>query len=141
LAESTVAEQAPSTEEAPAAEEVEAVGEAAAAVAAAGSTEPHQAQQPVDGETAGRVKASPLARRLAAEGGVELSGVQGSGPGGRIVKRDVEAALESGPAAAEAPAAAPAATAAAEYRDIPLSQMRKTIARRLTQSIGPVPHF
>jgi pyruvate dehydrogenase E2 component (dihydrolipoamide acetyltransferase) len=112
----------------------------------------------------GRVKASPLARRLAAESGLELQGVQGSGPGGRIVKRDIEAAMQeapqaAAPAAAEAPAApaaapaaeatapAPAAPAAPEpgaaaaYRDVPLSQMRKTIARRLTQSIGPVPHF
>src|SRR5690606_14529094 len=70
--------------------------------------------------------------------------ISGSGPGGRIVKRDVEAALEGGDAAAapaQAAAAAPAPTADAAYTDVPLSQMRKTIARRLTQSIGPVPHF
>jgi pyruvate dehydrogenase E2 component (dihydrolipoamide acetyltransferase) len=101
----------------------------------------------------GRVKASPLARKMASESGVQLGGVQGSGPGGRIVKRDVEAAMEGGaqaqqPAAqpsAEKPAAAPSAPAAAPseggYRDQPLSPMRKTIAKRLTQSIGPVPHF
>jgi pyruvate dehydrogenase E2 component (dihydrolipoamide acetyltransferase) len=98
----------------------------------------------------GRVKASPLARRLAEESGLELGGVRGSGPGGRIVKRDVEAAMEEGaPAAAPAaereqaaPApAAPEPVAGEAYRDVPLSQMRKTIARRLTQSIGPVPHF
>jgi pyruvate dehydrogenase E2 component (dihydrolipoamide acetyltransferase) len=108
----------------------------------------------------GRVKVSPLARRLAAESGVELGDLQGSGPGGRIVKRDIEAAMrdetapaaeraEDRPAKPSAPTAAPAApqpaaaAAGAEgtYRDVPLSQMRKTIARRLTQSIGPVPHF
>jgi pyruvate dehydrogenase E2 component (dihydrolipoamide acetyltransferase) len=93
----------------------------------------------------GRVKASPVARRLAAEEGLTLDGIRGSGPGGRIVKRDIEAAVEAGPSAdraAEAPsvAAAPAAEGA-EYTEVPLSQMRKTIARRLTQSIGPVPHF
>jgi len=98
----------------------------------------------------GRLRASPVARRIAKDGGVELGSVSGSGPGGRIIKRDVEAALSAAPAAAptqeaaapadEAPAVA-AATATGEYRDIPLSQMRKTIAKRLTQSIGPIPHF
>jgi pyruvate dehydrogenase E2 component (dihydrolipoamide acetyltransferase) len=104
----------------------------------------------------GRVKASPLARRLAAESGVELGNLQGSGPGGRIVKRDIEAAMQEGPQAAAsaaasqpAPAEAPAAAApepvpavgAAAYRDVPLTQMRKTIAKRLATSIGPVPTF
>jgi len=104
----------------------------------------------------GRVKASPLARKMASESGVQLGGVQGSGPGGRIVKRDVEAAMEGGAQAQQQPAAQPAAAAAAPsapapaapaapseggYRDQPLSPMRKTIAKRLTQSIGPVPHF
>jgi pyruvate dehydrogenase E2 component (dihydrolipoamide acetyltransferase) len=90
----------------------------------------------------GRVKASPVARRLAAEEGLTLDGIRGSGPGGRIVKRDIEAAVEAGPTTdreAAAPVVAPAA--GAEYTEVPLSQMRKTIARRLTQSIGPVPHF
>ena len=90
----------------------------------------------------GRVKASPLARRLADDLGVNLARVEGSGPGGRIVKRDVEAAKESGGAAATP--AAPAVTRVGdetEYEDVPVSQMRKTIARRLVESIGPVPHF
>jgi pyruvate dehydrogenase E2 component (dihydrolipoamide acetyltransferase) len=93
-----------------------------------------------------RLRASPLARRLAAEGGIELNGVQGSGPGGRIIKRDIQAALEAGPEAA-APAEQPALATAppmgqeTAYRDLPLSQMRKTIAKRLSQSIGPIPHF
>jgi pyruvate dehydrogenase E2 component (dihydrolipoamide acetyltransferase) len=122
--------------------------------------EPAAPQPPAQGQAAageaasgnGRVKASPLARKMASESGVQLGGVQGSGPGGRIVKRDVEAAMEGGaqaqqpaaqaPAAAAAPAApVPAAPAEGGYRDQPLSPMRKTIAKRLTQSIGPVPHF
>lgn len=79
-----------------------------------------------------RVKASPLARRMAAERGVDLSHVQGSGPGGRIVMRDLEGAV---------PEPAPVPLAAGGYEDIELSQMRKTIARRLVESIGPIPHF
>ncbi len=85
----------------------------------------------------GRVKASPLARRLADDLGVDLARVEGSGPGGRIVKRDVEAARESVPAAPVAAAAVPGS----DYEDVPVSQMRKTIAKRLVESIGPIPHF
>ncbi len=86
---------------------------------------------------AGRIKASPLARRLAREKGLDLAVVAGSGPGGRVVKRDVEAAF---------PAGVPTAPAAVElapggYEDIEPSQLRKTIAKRLVQSLGPVPHF
>jgi pyruvate dehydrogenase E2 component (dihydrolipoamide acetyltransferase) len=86
-----------------------------------------------------RIKASPLARRLAEDMGVDLTTVSGSGPGGRIVKRDVEAAKAS-PVAAPAPAVAWTPDEA-DYEDVPVSQMRKTIARRLVESIGPVPHF
>lgn len=86
----------------------------------------------------GRIKASPLARRLAEEMGVDLAGVAGSGPGGRVVKRDVEAAKAAGPSAPAAPSWTPDE---AEYEDVPTSQMRKTIARRLVTSIGPVPTF
>ena len=93
------------------------------------------------GAAEGRVKASPLARKLAQEGGLELQALSGSGPGGRIVKRDIEAALESAPAAGATAAPAASAAPGAGYTDVPLSQMRKTIAKRLTQSIGPVPHF
>jgi len=97
---------------------------------------------------AGRVVASPLARRLAGDAGVDLGVIHGSGPGGRIVKRDIEAAMASGaaaPSAAGHPSAAPRAAApvrtGAAFRDEPLTQIRKTIARRLSESIGPIPTF
>ena len=100
-------------------------------------------------QAATRVKASPLARRIAAERGVDLVGVTGSGPEGRVVARDLETAAavapaRSGPAppvAAPLPRAPAAPLSGAPYTDIPLSQIRKTIARRLAQSIGPVPTF
>lgn len=88
----------------------------------------------VPAERTDRVKASPLARRLARERGLDLALVSGSGPGGRIVKRDLER-IEA------APATMPSVAAAAAYRDVPLTQMRKTIARRLVESLGPIPHF
>lgn len=99
----------------------------------------------------GRIKASPLARRLAAEHGVDLRTLTGSGPGGRIVKADVLQAVEVGRAAAaspagataSAPAAAPAAAAAPALEDrvVPLTRMRQTIARRMTESKQQAPHF
>jgi pyruvate dehydrogenase E2 component (dihydrolipoamide acetyltransferase) len=95
----------------------------------------------------GRVKASPLARRLATEAGVELTEVRGTGPGGRITKADIEAALRR-PAGAPAGAGAPAARADAEpvaagedVTEVPVTQMRKAIAKRLVTSIGPIPTF
>jgi pyruvate dehydrogenase E2 component (dihydrolipoamide acetyltransferase) len=154
----------PSEAPAPEAAEDEDVAEATAALAGSEHTEEHQAERGTPAESAargatpapeaaatgngaersGRLKASPLARRLAQEEGVTLDSVRGSGPGGRIVKRDIEAAAKAAPGQAAAPAAAPAPAPApegAEYREVQLSPMRKTIARRLTQSIGPVPHF
>ncbi|MCI0434812.1 MAG: pyruvate dehydrogenase complex dihydrolipoamide acetyltransferase [Gemmatimonadetes bacterium] len=91
----------------------------------------------------GRVKASPLARRLASEAGIALDAVRGSGPGGRIVKRDIEAAAKT-PAtqpAAVAPAPALRRVEGPDYEDVPVSQMRKAIAKRLVTSIGPIPTF
>ncbi|HEX5413673.1 MAG TPA: pyruvate dehydrogenase complex dihydrolipoamide acetyltransferase [Terriglobia bacterium] len=87
----------------------------------------------------GRLLASPLARRMARDAGLDLSAIQGSGPGGRIIRRDVESASSASPPAATR--AAQFAPQGPEYRDEPLSQMRKTIAQRLAQSLGPVPHF
>jgi len=90
-----------------------------------------------------RVKASPLARRIAKDAGVDLKLVQGSGPGGRVIKRDVEAGAPQARAVAAAPAPRSVlpAPSGAPYEDVPLSQIRKTIAKRLVASIGPIPHF
>jgi len=93
-------------------------------------------------EAPGRVKASPLARKIAAQSGVDLKLVQGSGPGGRVVRRDVEAASSGGalrPTAAAVPAAS--VPAGVEFEDRPLSQMRAVIAKRMPLSKAPVPHF
>jgi pyruvate dehydrogenase E2 component (dihydrolipoyllysine-residue acetyltransferase) len=86
-------------------------------------------------------KSSPLARRLAAERGVDLTSVSGSGPGGRIIKRDIEAARVAAPAPAAQAPRAPRPRSDADYTDVPLTQIRKTIARRLVESIGPIPTF
>ena len=104
--------------------------------------------EPASGD---RVKASPLARRIAAEKGVDLAGVSGSGPNGRIVKADVEGATpgaapakaEAAPASpsAPAPAAKPAAIPDIPHETTKLSNIRKTIARRLTESKQTVPHI
>ena len=88
----------------------------------------------------GRVKASPLAKKIAAQSGVDLRLVQASGPGGRIVRRDVEAALTAAPAVSPAPQAIPVAPGV-EYQDVPLSSIRAAIARRMPLAKGPVPHF
>ncbi|WP_067113294.1 pyruvate dehydrogenase complex dihydrolipoamide acetyltransferase [Sphingopyxis granuli] len=98
-----------------------------------------------------RIKASPLARRIAAEKGIDLSAVKGSGPGGRIVKADLEGAPATAAAPAQAAAATPAPAAAPQQAapfetDIPhtadkLSNMRKTIARRLIEAKQTIPHI
>ena len=98
------------------------------------------AAAPADLGQGGRVKASPLAKKIAAQSGVDLRLIQGSGPGGRIIRRDVEAA-GSGAAAGVAAVAMPAAVAGVEFEDVPLTPMRATIARRMPLSKGPVPHF
>jgi pyruvate dehydrogenase E2 component (dihydrolipoamide acetyltransferase) len=112
-----------------------------------------------DTQSNDRLIVSPLAARMAAEAGINLRSLTGSGPGGRIVKRDIEAAMSAGQQEAEAgaqqapqrhlravqpgtqPAQAPSVEGASPYRDEPTSVMRQTIARRLVTSIGPVPHF
>ncbi len=102
---------------------------------------PLPAATPAD---ATRVKASPLARRIAKEAGLDLKLVTGSGPGGRVVKRDLErapvvAAERAGPPPAPR---SPVVTRGGEaYQDVPLTQIRKTIAKRLAASLGPIPHF
>jgi pyruvate dehydrogenase E2 component (dihydrolipoamide acetyltransferase) len=97
-------------------------------------TAAHHAEGNGEAAPSGRPRSSPLARRIASERGVDLSSLRGSGPGGRIIKRDIEQA----PAATAAPQRQPRV---GDYQDIPLTQMRKTIARRLVESIGPIPTF
>jgi pyruvate dehydrogenase E2 component (dihydrolipoamide acetyltransferase) len=118
--------------------------------------EPKPEAKPATAVDGGRVFASPLARRLAAQLGVDLATVNGSGPHGRVVRRDVEgleAAPKAAPAAEARPAAAPEAHAPAarsleqtgvppgSYDLVPLDGMKKTIARRMTESFRDVPHF
>jgi pyruvate dehydrogenase E2 component (dihydrolipoamide acetyltransferase) len=132
--------QEPASEPKPDAEEPSASPEAPRAAEPEPPTEPPGAAEP--GE---RVKASPVARRLAEEKGVSLSSLQGSGPGGRIVKKDVEGAAEA-PAATPpaAPATTPtpgAETAKGETRVEELSKLQGVIARRMAESKATAPHF
>jgi pyruvate dehydrogenase E2 component (dihydrolipoamide acetyltransferase) len=109
-----------------------------------------------NGADSGRIMASPLAKRMAAQAGLDLAALTGSGPHGRIIKVDVERALKGGAAAAPAPAAPQTQAAPIEapprapvtapapaggYDEVPLSNMRKVIARRLTEAKQTVPHF
>jgi len=102
---------------------------------------------PLVGPSGARIFVSPIARVRARENGIDLSTLTGSGPGGRIVRIDVETAIAAGPVApAPSPAAAskpptPAADTGAGYTAIPHTGMRKAIARRLTESKSTVPHF
>src|SRR5512133_2182450 len=116
-------------------------GEDVPEVAAAASTEedakpsepePAPAQEAAIASGNGRIKASPLARRMARERGIELSGIRGTGPDGRIVAEDVERAEAGGPTAPSPVSRTPAPTG--EVERIPLSNIRKTIARRLTEA-------
>jgi len=137
----------PKAEAAPAAAPAKEEAPKAAAPAAA------PAAKREDGE---RIFASPLARRIAAQNGLDLKSITGTGPHGRIVKRDVEAAQASGGAKAPATASAPAAAATeakaaptlaqlgiadGTYDLVPLDGMRKAIVRRLVESVNNVPHF
>ena len=123
-------EEVPAEEAAPAAEKPKPAPEPDRP--APKEDEPDMASRVAESRDGGRIKASPLARRIARERGVELAQIQGTGPDGRIVAEDVERA-----AAAPAPAApkpAPAAVPAGEVERVPLTSLRKTIARRLTEA-------
>jgi len=115
-----------------------------------------QESKPIETAQSGRLIVSPLAARMAAESGIDLRSVSGSGPGGRIIKRDVEQLIGDAKSAAPAtdsqtqrhlravpssPFQKSATAQASAYRDEPISEMRRTIARRLVTSLGPVPHF
>jgi pyruvate dehydrogenase E2 component (dihydrolipoamide acetyltransferase) len=142
------------TQTAPAAAPVAAVAPTAAPVAPVVAVAP--AAAPVAAVAAGDVKASPIAKRMAREHGLDLGTIQGSGPHGRIVRDDVSAAMAGRPAGMVAPVVAPVApvvapvapvaapalpSAAAGSTVVPLSNMRRTITRRLTQSWQTAPHF
>jgi pyruvate dehydrogenase E2 component (dihydrolipoamide acetyltransferase) len=92
-----------------------------------------------------RIFVSPIARRMARQAGVDLVTLKGSGPNGRIVKADIEAALQKGtprvPQPAAAPAARPSAPISAPHKLVPHSSVRKVIARRLTEAKSTIPHF
>jgi pyruvate dehydrogenase E2 component (dihydrolipoamide acetyltransferase) len=95
---------------------------------------PPAAVAPASGPGTGeRTRSSPLARRMASERGLDIGGVQGSGPGGRIIKRDIDAAASG--------SGLPGTYPTTDFDDIALTQIRKTIARRLAESIGPIPTF
>ena len=102
-------------------------------------TEPEKPTPKIEKAEESRVKASPVARRIAAELGVDLSSVKGTGPEGRVTETDVRAAAKS--KSATPATKVPAAVKAGESARIQLSGMRKIIAQRLVESLGPVPHF
>ena len=142
----------------PAAEPEAPVAEAPAAPVAAPIATPvatpHAApvaEAPVAAAASGRQSVSPIARKLAKDSNLDLSQITGTGPGGRIVKRDVLAAAAAGIPAAPAAPAAPVPTSSSKelasqeysstYSTVPHTSMRKAIARRLTESKSTVPHF
>ena len=152
----------PSTQQSDARGAVESQG--AVAVETKPQARPSSAEAQGNGQRAqgGRLLVSPIAARMAAEAGINLHELSGSGPNGRIVKRDIEAAMSAAPAEArdtqqpdapqqqkqeqkQQPApqqfVAPQVEGAAPYREEQVSTIRATIARRLVTSIGPVPHF
>ncbi len=101
--------------------------------------QPSAARPAADTESGnGRIKASPLARNMAEDRGIDLARVDGSGPGGRIIKRDIEEYKEKG---AGVPTSEPAAYASRESKEVRVSQMRKTIAKRLAESKFTYPHY
>lgn len=120
--------------------------EASAEEPATTATPSQEAPRPAAEADTGRLKASPLARRMAEDEGLDLASIQGSGPAGRIIKRDIEEAIASGGAAAQAAPevalkAAPTPAPELPAEEIPLSQMRKTIAKRLVGVWQSTPHF
>jgi pyruvate dehydrogenase E2 component (dihydrolipoamide acetyltransferase) len=145
----SAAPAAPAPKPAAAAPAAEPAPSAAPAPAAAAP----KAAPLANGHAGERVFASPLARRMASQAGIDLSGLTGSGPNGRIVRADIEAAQKGGaapavsapapaPAAAPAPLAkAPAPVITAPHKLVPHSSMRKVIARRLTEARQTIPQF
>jgi len=112
------------------------------AAAPAKPAAPQPAPKPAAGNGSGRVFASPLAKRMAADANIDIAAIAGSGPHGRVVKRDVEEAIAGG-GAKRAPSRAPSVPVGAlgEYEEVPHTSMRKIIAERLQESKQTVPHF
>jgi pyruvate dehydrogenase E2 component (dihydrolipoamide acetyltransferase) len=143
----TVGESAAAGDGARAPASAPADGGAPAAVASAPPQARAQAPPDAGSRTtsAERVKASPVARRVAHERGVDLHTLRGSGPGGRIVKADVESSAPGVPGAAERARAAPATlaleSAKGKTREVELSRTQQTIARRMAESKATIPHF
>ncbi len=126
----------------------QAAASAPAPAPKAEAPKPAPAPQPGNGHDAGgeRIFVSPLARRMAKQAGLDLAALKGSGPNGRIVKADIETALQKAPpaapqAGAPAPIAKPAAPITAPHKLVPHSNVRKVIARRLTEAKSTIPHF
>ena len=126
----------------------EAGGSAKGEAPAEATAEPVQEEAAAQGTSNGRLVASPLAKKLAAEKGIDISKINGSGDGGRIVKSDIDnykpAAKAAEPAeSASKPAAkaAPAESGKVSFEDVPVSQMRKVIAKRLSETLFTAPHF
>jgi pyruvate dehydrogenase E2 component (dihydrolipoamide acetyltransferase) len=157
-AQTTQPAQAPAVQPAPAAQSAPASATQSAPASATQSapasvtqSAPAATGRATNGHAEGteRIFASPLARRMAAQAGIDLSALKGSGPNGRIVRVDIEAATQKAPFAAapapvQAPAPrppAPAAAISAPHRLVPHSSMRKVIARRLTEAKSTIPHF
>jgi pyruvate dehydrogenase E2 component (dihydrolipoamide acetyltransferase) len=104
--------------------------------------QPASTQQTSSTPEGDRIKASPLAKKMASDKNIDLANLEGSGPGGRIVKKDVEAALESGPAAGKPSAPSAVSTmVSGEDETVQLTKLRQAIARRMTDSKTSVPHF
>ncbi|MCC6451727.1 MAG: pyruvate dehydrogenase complex dihydrolipoamide acetyltransferase [Acidobacteria bacterium] len=131
---------------APAAAPAEPASTAPAKTPSAPATSAKEQAAPVasaNGQGTGRMLVSPIAARMAAENNLDLKTVAGSGPNGRIIKRDIEQALAGGTSAAKAaPSFTPSTVVGASaFREEPTSQMRRVIASRLAESIGPIPTF
>ena len=146
---------APEQEEAPPVRSSEAKAapavEAKPTAAAKPTTPPSSDGHGPGSAPTGRIFISPIAARMAGDAGIDFKTIQGSGPGGRIVKRDIETAMSEKKAAPAKPAVGKlslprrgekgAVHGPSAYRDEPASEMRRTIARRLVTSLGPIPHF
>jgi len=132
----------PETVEKPADHQLEKPSAPTPSPAQAPAAQPAPSVQPAASANGGRMIVSPIAARMAADNNIDLKSIAGSGPNGRIIKRDIEAAIAAPPKAAAAPSFTPSTVVGASpFRDEATSQMRRVIATRLAESIGPIPTF